>query len=126
MNTITNTEDIIDSREVIDRLAELAAQWAEHANDPEAPALDDDERAEMEALTALAREGESLEDWQYGETLVRDSYFVTYAQELADDIGAIKSDAEWPTRCIDWEWAARELRMDYTAIDFAGVTYWAR
>lgn len=27
---------------------------------------------------------------------------------------------------IDWERAAEELRMDYTAVDFDGVTYWVR
>ena len=28
--------------------------------------------------------------------------------------------------CIDWAQAARELRMDYTSVDFDGVTYWIR
>lgn len=48
------------------------------------------------------------------------------AQELAEDIGAIDSDAVWPNNCIDWERVARELQMDYTAVDFSGVTYWTR
>lgn len=32
-----------------------------------------------------------------------------YAQELAEDIGAISRDAQWPLYCIDWERAWREL-----------------
>lgn len=27
---------------------------------------------------------------------------------------------------VDWERAARELQMDYTPVEFDGVTYWVR
>ena len=47
--------------------------------------------------------------------LIRDSYSEDYAQELAEDNGAISSsDASWPNTCVDWKQAARELQMDYT------------
>lgn len=36
-----------------------------------------------------------------------------FAQQLAEDIGAIDSDASWPNNCIDWEYAAKELMYDY-------------
>ena len=115
---ISNTDDVIDSRDVIERIEELEA---------ELPVLSDVERTELASLRELAREGEDfLPDWQYGAALIRDSYFTEYAQDLAEDIGAIPADASWPVYCIDWERAARELRYDYTAIDFDGVTYWAR
>lgn len=61
-------------------------------------------------------------DW-YPVTLVRESYFEDYARELAEDIGAIKGDEQWPCNCIDWERAANELRMDYTSAEFDGVEY---
>ena len=32
----------------------------------------------------------------------------------------------WPNTCIDWDQAAGELKMDYSAVDFDGVTYWIR
>jgi len=149
-----NTEDVIDSREVIERLSELESwddctvcgekciigtgtPWVHaHSGDvycgtgdgatASPTILDDDESAELTALRALAAEGESLSDWEYGEALIRDSYFTEYAQQLAEDIGAINSDNTWPAYCIDWEWAARDLRMDYTPVDFDGVTYWGR
>lgn len=65
-------------------------------------------------------------DW-YPVTCIRESYFKEYAMELADDIGAIKpGEHSWPYTCIDWDQAARELRMDYTGVDFDGVTYYVR
>jgi antirestriction protein len=123
---VSNSDDLIDSRDVIERLEELASAWMAFQNDG-ADALDDDELAELKALTELAEEASGYAaDWHYGQTLIRDSYFVTYAQELADDIGAVSDSATWPNYCIDWEWAARELRQDYTSVDFDGVTYWIR
>jgi predicted lipid-binding transport protein (Tim44 family) len=86
-----------------------------------------EEAAEYRALQALQEEAEGYcDDWRHGATLIRDSYFKDYAQELADDIGAIDRNAKWPLDCIDWEKAARELQMDYTSVEFSGVTYWVR
>ena len=82
---------------------------------------------ELRILKALADEASGYAaDWPHGETLIRDSYFKDYAMELADDIGAIDNNASWPLTCIDWDQAARELQMDYSAVDFDGVTYWIR
>lgn len=36
-----------------------------------------------------------------------------FAQEIAEELGYIDSNASWPHTCIDWEWAARELMYDY-------------
>lgn len=84
-------------------------------------------REELRPFKELAEEAAGYApDWEYGETLIRDSYFETYAQELAEDIGAINKDAQWPNSCIDWEQAARELQMDYTCVSFDGVEYWIR
>ena len=151
--SIDNADDIIDSRDVIARIEELQEQ-AQDALEAAAEkhfgcsygdlsegqaaecqaylggmlgALDDDEQEELRALLALAAQCEgSVSDWEHGAGLIRDSYFRTYAKELADDIGAINSDATWPNNCIDWERAARELQVDYTCVDFDGITYWVR
>jgi len=87
---------------------------------------DDDYGDELKALQSLAEDGEGYSDWKHGAQLIRDDYFEKYAQEFAEDIGAIPDDASWPATCIDWEKAAGELQMDYTSLDFAGVTYWVR
>ena len=118
MTTPTNNDDVIDSRDVIAAIAELT---------DELDAGEDIDTDELDALRALADQGEDCEDWQYGATLIRDSYFKDYAIELAEDIGAIGTETErWPFTCIDWDQAARELRMDYTSVEFDGVTYWVR
>jgi len=120
--TIDNSQDIIDSRDIIERIAELEAD-----RDDENVGLLECESAELEALTALADEASDYApDWQYGEVLIRDSYFEDYAQELAEECCEMLSDLSWPYTCIDWEKASRELQMDYTAVDFDGVTYWVR
>lgn len=128
---ISNSDSVIDSRDVIARIEELRDE-IESAGIPanEIGGLNDtmgDERDELVRLEKLAEEASGYAaDWEYGETLIRESYFKTYAMELADDIGAIPKEAAWPMTCIDWDQAARELRMDYTAVEFDGVTYWVR
>ena len=107
-------EDIIDSRDVIDRLIDLR-------DDPD---LDIEE---YNALRELDREGEqNSEDWEYGATLIHERYFKEYAQELADDIGAIPADQSWPCNCIDWDEAAEQLKQDYTEVQFGEETYYVR
>ena len=84
------------------------------------------EANEYRLLCELRDDCEGCGDWKYGEILVRDSYFTDYAQQLAEDIGAVDANATWPNNCIDWERAARELKMDYTSVSFGGVEYWLR
>lgn len=120
---LDNYRDMIDSREIIKRITDLEGL----AEDDGADGLDEEERGELVALRALAEEASSCsEDWEYGVTLVRDSYFVEHAQEIAEDTGAIPPDQSWPLYCIDWERAARELKHDYAEVDFGGVSYWVR
>ena len=117
IQAIDEYQDVIDSRDVIAKIAELEAD--DERNEDDEQLLSD--------LRDLASEGaDYCEDWTFGEALIRDSYFTDYAQELADDIGAIDANASWPSSHIDWDAAARELRMDYSPLTFRGVTYWAR
>ena len=97
----------------------------ESLEDAQAALADWDNADEYKNLKALAEQCEGYGDWRYGETLIRDSYFTKYAQQLADDSGAIKDDS-WPCNCIDWEQAASELQSDYTSVEFDGTTYWMR
>ena len=47
-----------------------------------------------------------------------------YAQTLAEDSGLVPEEYVWPTSCIDWEQATRELMMDhYTAPASGGGVY---
>jgi antirestriction protein len=117
---ISNHDDVIDSRDVIARIDELEDKLQDNL-------LDDDELAEIDALKELAAEASGYAaDWEYGETLIHDSYFEDYTREFAEDCGFVNADASWPNNHIDWEAAARELQYDYTSVEFDGVTYWIR
>jgi hypothetical protein len=113
---ISNSRDVIDSRDVIARIEELRGM----------DERDDDESQELKVLEALAEEAEGYAaDWQYGETLIRESYFVAYCQELVQDIGDLPKDIP-AYLVIDWEKTAENLKADYTEVDFDGVTYFIR
>ena len=104
-DTLCN-EDTFDTRDMMERLAEI--------EDSE----DADERAECERIRAAQSEieqyaGDKCDD---GIQMVADSYFKEHAQQLAEDCDMIPRDLAWPYTCIDWDQAARDLRMDYTAI----------
>ena len=111
-------EDMLDSRDLEDILTSL-----EDATDPWSEATHI-----RTALLALKKETADYagDDWADGIGFIRDSYFRDYAMELAEDIGAVNPDATWPNNCIDWERAARELQIDYTATEIVKVTYWYR
>ena len=81
---------------------------------------------ELKALRSLAEEAEGCGDWYDGATLIKASYFETYAEDLAQDIGAIDRNARWPLSHIDWAAAAEELKQDYTEVDYDGVLYYVR
>lgn len=143
MGNIDKYEDLLDVRDIIARVEELRATWEETTGDSfddytlstddlQVGGLDEDEAEELEKLTELLEElkgqggdHEWRGDW-YPVTLIRDTYFVTYAQDLAEDIGAIDADATWPNDYIDWVRAARALQIDYTSVEFDGITYWTR
>ncbi len=94
--------------------------------------LDADDTEELATLETLLSElagGGGDEEWEgdwYPLTLIRDDYFPTYAQELAEDIGAIPADVSWPCNCIDWGEAASELQQDYNLVTFGDTDYWYR
>jgi hypothetical protein len=122
MSDTTNSADLIDVRDVIDRFEEL-----------EDARRDEDEAQEFTELSALLEELKGCGgdhqwrgDW-YPVTLIHDCYFEKYAQELASDIYGKEIDkAQWPFDCIDWEKAASDLQGDYSTVDYDGVTYWYR
>jgi hypothetical protein len=130
MSDIITTDDIIDVRDIIARVEALETN--DGIEDAIAALTESEDASELVALRTLLDELNGAgcdEQWRgdwYPVTLIRDDYFRTYAQELAEDIGAINADASWPNNCIDWTQAARELRMDYTSVTYAGVTYWTR
>lgn len=109
---ISNTADIIDSRDIIARIKELEDEreaLMEDISDAEESAQDgteeslnvlrdlnkalkaweDDCGEELKILQNVQEQAEGYSDWEYGEALIRDSCFTEYAEELARDIGAV-------------------------------------
>jgi uncharacterized protein YeaO (DUF488 family) len=170
MGNVDNNEDILDSRDIIERIEEIENEIqsrimddlypdGEHP-DGDGPSWGDVSDANIDAadginvlpedlwptgldegtiaelwdlanelvpLRKLTSEAEGYcEDWRYGATLIRDSYFEEYAEQFADDIGAIDAKAGWPLMHIDWKAAAEALQQDYTEVEFDGVSYWVR
>ena len=131
--TFSNSSDVIDSRDIISRIDELESE----VDDLYPKGWDDDtEESDEDIGGALPELRDLLElrdeavqysaDWAYGETLIRGTYFEEYAQQLAEDIGAIGSDLPWPACHIDWEAAADALKVDYTTVEYDGVEYYIR
>lgn len=115
--SLSNTDELIDTRDLQERLDALTALT-------ERDAAEEQEYRHLTAFVAELRD--YCADYEYGETLIHESYFVRYTEELAHDIGAIDARANWPCNCIDWELAADMLKQDYTCADFGGQTYWFR
>ena len=126
MRDIHNNQDIIDSRDVIERLAELESDREDSNEDGTLKEWYVENGEEYESIKALVEDASRSPDWKYGEALIRRSYFQDYAQELAEDCGMMPKDLSWPCTCIDWEQAARELEADYFGVNFGGVGYLIR
>lgn len=135
MNTTTqidNYQDVIDSRDIIERIEELTDElcnWI--SDDSERYTVDwtkayPEESAELDILKSLASEASDYApDWEYGETLIRDSYFTDYIMEMLEDCGTLPADIPWYVE-IDKEATAKNCQVDYTSVDYDGITYWVR
>lgn len=131
--TITNTDELIDSRDVIERIEELKGALDIDASEvlPGTSEEMQEMRDELSTLRKLAKDAEDSPDWQYGETLIRESYFTDYIEQLIDDCYEMPKELKsggWPYRhmTIDYKAAAEEAKADYTEVDFDGITYLIR
>lgn len=154
--SISSSDDIIDSRDVIARIEELESD-RESLSDAVTEAQeefsggcgddvdrqnamsalasakedlqewDDSEDAEeLKKLKELAEKCENEGDWTHGVSLINDNYFEDYAKQTAEDLGLISGETQWPATCIDWERAANELKSDYTCIEWDDETFYLR
>lgn len=121
------TAEVLDVRDIIARY-----EYLEDAvlSKPVAE-VDDDELAEaltlgkvLEDLKGAGGDEEWRGDW-YPVTLINDSYFIAYTQELLEDCGYIPKDfPHWIA--IDWEQTARAVKDDYALIEIESNDYWYR
>ena len=120
-NQIDNTQDVIDSRDIIARIEEL-----EGIENPSS-----EEAQELAILLKVQEQADGYSDWKYGESLIRESYFTDYIKELIADCYELPKEfnsGAWPWRhmTLDYQAAADEAEYDYTRVDFDGVTYLIR
>lgn len=140
--------DIVDIRDIIEQFEETETDFVNRFNEQQEPndaitesdndlfkawlseiSNEDEEAADfnlilsfLEDLKGNGGDEQWRGDW-YPITLIRDDYFEDYAQQLAEDIGAVDRNAAWPNNCIDWKQAAKELEMDYSTVDFEKTSY---
>lgn len=147
--SVLNKEDLLDSRDIIDRIEELAKFQIEVFNEQQSIEGDDDlqideddytakhfrqwlddapsdeDREELKALLALNDECEGLSDWKYGETLIHSNYWVEYVEGLLIDCGDLPKEIPHYI-AIDWEKTADNIEQDYMRVDFDGEEYLIR
>ena len=139
---------IIDTRDLQGRLEELEAkrdainEAIEHRDEVEADDeaspeafeqavdklekleadFDEDEQKELAELESLSEE---ISDWKDGATMVPESEFVDYCQELLEDCGDLPRNL--PNYiAIDWDKTADNIRADYSEVEYQGTTYLVR
>lgn len=143
-NSFSSNDDIIDIRDIIARVEELRepreALREEFEDEPANEGVDFDgwvcnqvgftreDQTELtlleELLAELAGTGgdERWEgDW-YPVTLIRDSHFNDAMDELIADCYTLPELPSFMTVTLDYV----ALQMDYTSVEFEGVTYWVR
>jgi hypothetical protein len=138
---ISNNEDTIDSRDIIERIEELESEKESLCENLDL-AETEEYRAEIQKeiddweaeygdeytiLKALEEDASSSPDWNYGEILIRESYFTEYCCELCEDIGDVPKELPWYIESnIDWDGVAEDIKADYMEVDYDGVTYLIR
>jgi len=120
-NEISNSQDIIDSRDAEERIKFLkkSIRKAERYTGER-----QDFKDELAKLLKLKEDVGNDKEWEFGITLINEAYFEDFTIEEAEDIGAIGKDAYWIV--INWEATANNLKVDYTEVDFDGTTYYYR
>jgi len=118
---ITGYEDYLDSRDMQERLDFLSG-----FNDEELSEKEKEEYNELYRLRQYMIDDYGEESWNWGYSFIRDDFFPDYAQEFAEEIGAIDEKQYWLTCHIDWEGVARDMRQDYWDVEIFGNTYWTR
>lgn len=113
--SITNTDSIIDSRDIMERIEELEQLLADESTREEFL----DWCTEYDNLSTLAGEASLYsDDWEWGVTLIHENYFTDYCKEMLED---------FPTYVvIDWEATTENIKHDYSEVEFNGEKYYYR
>ncbi len=120
-------EDRIDSRELVELVERIESDQLDAQDESDTETVAELAAFLGEVLAVISEaEDYSEESAKDGIFLIAVDQFEDYAKELADDIGAVDSDAKWPVCHIDWEAAADALAVDYTEISINGRDFYLR
>jgi len=135
---ITNSDNVIDSRDIIARIEELederetleeniaTLETERKEHDPEDGEYDTTEldaahaelaefdegygdNVTLEDLKQLAADCRGCSDWDYGAQLINEDYFTAYIENLIDDC------YEMPKELNSGNWPYRHITIDYEA-----------
>lgn len=127
--SIMHMDDIIDVRDIIERIEELESLKDDHEAEPDGGHWSDEDAQELRTLTDIMDDLKGYggdEQWRgdwYPVTLIRESYFTDYTEELVCDCYDLKLP---PFVHVDWEATAREVQVDYSTVEIDGVTFFYR
>lgn len=132
MDVISNDMKVIDSRDIIDRIEKLEELISDESTNmrfleecKEYYILSLEEWCkECDKLKTLEEQcKEYVSDWEYGVTLIRESYFEEYMDDMIQDCYELPKDLPfWMSITYDYE----ALKQDYTEVDFNGIIYLVR
>lgn len=125
------TADVIDTRDIIARVEELESLKDDHEADPDGGHWSDEDAQELRTLIDIMDDLKGYggdEQWRgdwYPLTLIRESYFADYCQDLVIDCGGLPASIP-DYLVIDWEATSRNLKVDYSEVEIDGVTFFYR
>lgn len=149
MSNIDNQQDVLDVRDIIERVEELRVERESlgdaitEANDALDGTLenhdaliasekaltdwdsdgDGEELATLEALLSDLRGNGGDHEWEgdwYPVTLIHENYFEASMDEMLEDIGVMPKDIPgYLTITVDYD----ALKQDYTTVDYDGAEY---
>jgi hypothetical protein len=134
--------NILDTRDLNDRLIELAQSLADAMNEATSEKYDGDNiqeknyekikttlssmwESEIDEFFELMEMRDEISEWNYGVELIPIEDFTEYCQDLLEDCGEIPKDLPWYIE-VDWVATAKNISVDYSIITYQGTDYYYR
>lgn len=125
------SDEVIDVRDMIERIEELESSFEDHESDPEGGHWSDEDAEELAALKSVMDDIAGYggdEQWRgdwYPIPLIADWYFTDYVEDMVIDCYGLPKDMPAFIE-IDWEATAKNVRVDYSSVEIGGSTFWYR
>lgn len=138
--------DYLDTRDLLEKRRDLQESILDAYNDEfenveefsEIPSITDDCRIgqfleywddELETIEEINKVEEEVDNYsadsfEFGTTLIAKSDFTEFCKEDLEDCGLLPKDLPYfIENNIDWDGVADNLMVDYTEVEYLGVTY---